>query len=202
MSNWTGNRKSTYSCLGASNHSDSERVNKDFYATNPLAIDALLSTREEFANIIWEPACGNGHLSKRLEELLPDTTIVSSDIEERDFPCEVFDFLNGSLDTIDTPFDIITNPPYKYALEFAEKALERVKEGQKVAFFLKLTFLESEKRRKFFQENPPKTVYVFSKRISVARNGDPKMFNQSSAVCYAWFVWVKGNKEPPIIKWI
>ena len=33
--------------------------------------------------------------------------------------------------------DIITNPPYKYALEFIEKALELIPEGNKVAMFFK-----------------------------------------------------------------
>lgn len=39
---WTGNRKSIYSTLGASNHTDKEREKNDFYATDPIAIDALL----------------------------------------------------------------------------------------------------------------------------------------------------------------
>ena len=33
-------------------------------------------------------------------------------------------------------------------------------------------------------------------------NGDVKQFNSSSAVCYAWFIWQKGNKEKPVIDWI
>lgn len=40
---WTGNRKSTYITLGASNHTDKEREVRDFYATDPIAIDKLLS---------------------------------------------------------------------------------------------------------------------------------------------------------------
>lgn len=59
MKNWTGNSKSIYSTLGASNHSDYERVEQDFYATSPLAIDALLK-HETFSKNIWENACGGG----------------------------------------------------------------------------------------------------------------------------------------------
>ena len=66
--------------------------------------------------------------------------------------------------------------------------------------FLKLTFLEGQKRRKFFDSYPPKTVYVFSKRINCARNGDFSV--KQSAVCYAWFVWVKGWKGETVVKWI
>ena len=46
-------------------------------------------------------------------------------------------------------FDIITNPPYKYAKEFVEKSLELIREGGKVAMLLKLTFLEGQKRQVF-----------------------------------------------------
>ena len=38
---WGGNKRTTYAQLGASNHCDHERQNKDFYATSPEAIDKL-----------------------------------------------------------------------------------------------------------------------------------------------------------------
>lgn len=98
--------------------------------------------------------------------------------------------------------DIITNPPYKYAAEFVEHALEVIEDGNKIAMFLKLTFLEGEKRRELFRTNPPRKIYVFTKRINCALNGEESFFNSSSAVCYAWFIWQKGNKEKPVIDWI
>ena len=98
--------------------------------------------------------------------------------------------------------DIITNPPYKYALEFVEQALRVVKHHNKVAMFLKLTFLEGQKRKNFFRDNPPKTIYVSSSRLNCARNGEFEKFNRNSAVAYAWFVWEKGYSGNPVIKWI
>ena len=67
MSDWTGNEKSIYVTLGASNHSETEREANDFYATDPIAIDLLLRKATPYHHI-WECACGEGHLSKRLEE--------------------------------------------------------------------------------------------------------------------------------------
>lgn len=64
---WTGNKASVYKTLAASNYSNSEREKNDFYATDPKAIDLLLE-KEKFSDLIWEPACGQGHLSKRLEQ--------------------------------------------------------------------------------------------------------------------------------------
>ena len=38
MKDWTGNKKSTYATLGASNHTENEREVDDFYATNPESL--------------------------------------------------------------------------------------------------------------------------------------------------------------------
>lgn len=71
-----------------------------------------------------------------------------------------------------------------------------------VCMFLKLTFLEGVGRQELFQKHPPRTVAVFTRRIQVARNGDPEMFKKSSAACYAWFIWEKGYTGKPEIVWI
>jgi hypothetical protein len=75
--------------------------------------------------------------------------------------------------------------------------MELIKDGGKVAMFLKLTFLESKKRKELFEKYPPKVVYVSCSRIECAKNGE---FKGTSAVAYAWFVWEKGFKGDPIIK--
>ena len=69
MSNkdWIGNKKSIFVCHGASNHTEEERQVDDYYATEPYATELLLQ-QEKFSDIVWEPACGGGHISKVLEE--------------------------------------------------------------------------------------------------------------------------------------
>ena len=140
-----------------------------------------------------------GHISEALKA--HGYEVISADIITRDYDGQDYtaDFLH---DPIAWGGDIITNPPYKYAAEFVEHALMMIEDGHKVAMFLKLTFLEGEKRRALFQQYPPRKIYVFTKRINCALNGDEKQFNQSSAVCYAWFVWEKGIKTKPVIEWI
>ena len=123
--------------------------------------------------------------------------VLSTDIIDRGHQDYVEDFLKTERDF---DGDIITNPPYKFATEFVLKALEKVKDGGKVAMFLKLTFLEGQDRfKKIFEKHPPKVVYVYSKRIQCGKNG---IFEGSSAVCYAWFVWQKGYKGKPSLSWI
>ena len=191
---WTGNKKSTYVTLGASSHTDKERQAEDYYATSPTVIKPLFDN-EEFSENIWECAGGEGHLSKEMERL--GKTVLSTDKIDRGYG-KVFDFLEEDMEW---DGDIITNPPYKYAYEFIEKSMETLKEGKKLAMFLKIQFLEGQKRRILFKKYPPKVIYVFSKRQSCAMNGEFDKY-PTSAVAYAWYIWEKGNFSEPIVRWI
>ncbi len=194
---WDGNKKSTYVTLGASNHTKKDRQQDDYYATDPSTIKPLFDN-EAFSEDIWECACGEGHLSEAISKY--GHIIYSTDIVDRKYK-----WFNGSIDFLKVEDcwngDIITNPPYKFAQEFVEKSIELINDGNKVAMFLKLQFLEGQKRRGLFDKYPPKIVYVFSKRQSCAMNGEFDKY-PTSAVAYAWFVWEKGFKGNPIIKWI
>jgi hypothetical protein len=199
MSDWVGNSKSIYTCLGATNHSEGERQNEDYYATEPKALRLLLD-EERFSKNVWECAVGEWHLANVLKEY--GYKVLGSDILTRgNKSTEVIDFLNynGIWDG-----DIITNPPYKFAKEFVEKALEIVPTGRKVAMFLKLTFLESKSRKVLFEKYPFKTLYVSSSRLQCAKNGDFETDKKGTgtAVAYGWYVWEKGYKCEPTIKWI
>lgn len=200
VQDWSGDANSVYKIIGASNHSNENRANDDYYATDPKAVEELLK-REKFSHYVWEPACGGGHISKVLEAHGYD--VLSSDIVDRGYPntC-VANFLRTKPHpTKYIPRDIITNPPYKYAKEFIEKALKLSMDSTKIAMFLKVTFLEGKARRELFDKAPPKYVYVFSGRVNCAKNGDFSKA-ESSAVAYAWFVWEKGFKGEPKIRWI
>lgn len=191
IKNWIGDQNSVFKTLGASNHTDSEREVHDYYATDPKACKLLLEL-ESFHNIL-EPACGEGHISKVLID--SGVNVISSDVVDRGYGVRK-DFFSYN----EWNGDIITNPPYKYALSFVKHALDIIPEGNKVAMFLKLQFLEGKKRKEFFMYNPFRTLYVSSSRLLCAKNGDFSGGN-SSAVAYGWFVWVKGFKGRPEIAW-
>ena len=194
IKDWIGNGKSVFRALGANNLSDVEREKHDYYATDPKAMELLLEL-ETFNHNVLEPSCGEGHLSKVLEE--HGYNVTSRDLIDRGFGEPHRNFLTET-ELFDG--DIITNPPYKYAQEFVEKSLSLIPEGNRVAMFLKIQFLESKSRRVFFDENPPEVIYVSSSRIKCAMNGDFEQFKES-AVCYCWFIWRKGFHGNPIIKW-
>lgn len=208
---WTGNKKTTFATLGASNHTDHERADHDYYATEPLAADLICSV-EKFEGGIWENCCGEGHLSKRFKEL--GYNVVDTDLIDRGYGVGGVDFFK--CDKALAP-NIVTNPPYKYAKEWVEHSLEVLDEGNKLALFLPIQFLESDSRRGLFVTTPPETVYVCVNRILCGMNGDfnakdkdgNTIYNKdgspkkmSSAKCYAWFVWRKGYVGDTIIKWI
>lgn len=201
MKDWTGNKNSIFKTLGASNHTDKEREKDDYYATDPIAIDLLLMKETPSENI-WECACGEGHMAKKLEE--HGYKVFSTDLVDRGYGLGTIDFLKfNEHNAFDG--DIITNPPYKFAKDFVLKALEVLKEGHKCYMLLKLTFLEGiDRYKELFSKNPPKMIYNFPKRVMCAKNGEFERMRAGggSAVAYAWFVWEKGYKGLPQHDWL
>lgn len=166
----------------------------------PSAVRRLLDTGIKLSKNIWEPACGEGHISKVLEEY--DYVVRSTDIIDRGYGSERLDFLCE-----ETHFngDIMTNPPYRMGIQFVSHGLHLIPDGHKIIMLLRLCFLEGKERGIFFKDNPPENVYVFSSRIACAKNGefkDPDGSTETGAVAYAWFEWVKGFKGKPQISWI
>ena len=192
MQDWTGNS----GFFRHGNNRNEVSAAYDYYATEPKATEILLEN-EKFQNVIFEPAAGEGHISKVLKRA--GYTVVTSDIVARG---ESLDFIQDFFDIhyLSDGVDIITNPPYKYALEFCQHGLSLLKPNGKLALFLKLTFLEGKKRKELFSEYPPKVVYVFSSRVCCGKNG---VFNpKENAVAYAWFICEQGYKGETVIKWV
>ena len=198
---WTGNSNSIYKTLGASNHTDKEREQNDYYATEPKAVELLLE-KEKFSPIIWENAVGEGHIADVLKA--HGYKVKCSDLVDRGYPdTHVLDFLQFEPKK-ELDLDIITNPPYSAAQKFVEKSLQCISKGHKVAMFLKLQFLEGKSRRKLFDSTPPHYIYVASGRLLCAKNADFEAMRKGggSAVAYAWFVWEKGYTGKPMVDWI
>lgn len=195
MGNWTNCNKAPFVCNGINNSKLHERASEDYYATEPKATRWLLKLENLHDAPILEPACGEGHMAKIL--LDAGLQVTSRDLIDRGFG-EVADFL--SEDNSQWNGHIVTNPPYKYATEFVEKALRIIPDGKKVCMFLKLTFLETKRRRELFRRFPPRRVWVSSSRLVCGKNGDFSAVI-GNAVAYAWFVWEKGYDGETTLKW-
>lgn len=81
---------------------------------------------------------------------------------------------------------IISNPPFFLAREFIGHALECVASDGYVAFLLRLNFLETEDRFRFFQHYMPHRIYVHHKRMSFTGDG------KTDSVAYMHAVWKRG----------
>lgn len=167
---------------------------QDFYPTPPRATRALLSV-EQFEGDIWEPACGDGAISKVLEEA--GYTVFSSDLIDRGYGTPNRDFL---LDYETTADNIITNPPFKHAQEFVEHALSRSR--RKVAMLCRLAWLEGKARNKLFNSTPIAHVWVFSSRVPMLRGGDEMMKGGGGMIAFAWYVWDHTHDGPPQLGWL
>lgn len=206
MKDWTGNKKSVFATLGASNHSKQERETMDYYATEPKAID-LLASKFDIPHRVWECACGGGSLSQRLKERGHE--VISTDIIDRGY-----EGFNGECDflsrlfhpTIEGDYAIVTNPPYKFVTEFVLTALDVLPDGCYLCLFLKTTALESRGRwEKIYKTTPPRYVFQCIDRILCAKNAafeDARKNLGAGAQAYAWFVWQKGYKGSTTLDWI
>jgi len=173
--------------------SGKNRSPHDFYPTPRNAIEALLE-REKFTGRIWEPAAGDGAISKVLCEY--GHAVISTDLYGYGFCEGGIDFLN-SRTCVPNVASIVTNPPYREAAAFVRLALERT--SDRVAMLLRLNFLEGQKRKSMFASTPLETVYVFSSRLSFAQSGTPA---KRGMITYAWFIWRHGFTGKPTLGWI
>ena len=168
-----------------------DRQKDDFYATPPEATQQLLDV-EKFEGKIYEPCCGQGHISKVLIKNGYD--VESSDLVNRGYGKSNIDFLME----YQTRDNIITNPPYGRLLMQFVRQTQKIAD-KKIAMLLKLTFLEGQERKEFFKEYPPTRVHVFSKRLSLMKNGESY---DGGMMALAWFVWEKNNKTTTTINWL
>lgn len=190
-----------------------ERVEEDYYATPPEATRVLLDAFGiNNCKTFLEPACGEGHISKELERwygklgysIGTEIIITSSDLIYRGYGKGSIDFLTLGSIGLQKKWDcIITNPPFKLAQEFIEKALQL--SNKYVIMFAKIQLLEGIARKKLFDKYPPKYIYVFTDRVNPLRNGSPfdeKGKPWASTMCFAWFVWEIGFEGEPRIRWL
>lgn len=192
--------------MGARNNAKTKRDPYDFYATDPETIEALIKQLNkdniELKQTIWECAAGNGHISKVLKKY--GFSVLSTDIVQREYKLDaVADFLKETKKPhyVKT---ILTNPPYKYSLKFAQKALEILNNEDCLVLYLKDRFLEGERRyKKIFSIYPPKYVYAHVRRQKAAMQGDFKEYCTTSGTqFYIWVIWQKGYNGETTLRWI
>ena len=174
------------------------RDSLDDFPTPPWATRALCKWMAKRWPIdllaVWDPACGRGHMTLALGEYFGAS--LASDIHDYGVGMDVEDFLKK--DPLPEVVNwIITNPPFRLAAEFYERA---VKWNCGIALLCRTVFLESVGRyERIFKDHPP-IVLPFAERVPMVKGRlDP---NISSATAYAWFVWPPIADHGGVVEWI
>lgn len=161
------------------------RNEADFYPTPPECTLALLEYWTPPKGTIWEPACGDGAISRVLRDA--DHYTLSSDLHDRGYGDWTGDFLTA--EPMYEPDAIVTNPPFN----LAEKFIRRAAWFQvPFAMLLKSTYWHAAKRAKLFEETRPEMVIAMTWRPSfdLRRGTSPTMD-------VIWTAWgARPSREP------
>jgi hypothetical protein len=93
---------------------------------------------------------------------------------------------------------VVTNPPYKLAVQFAEKALREV---PYLALLLRTNFLESTTRLPFFRRHQPARIWISSRRLPMMHRHGWQGPRAPSNTCFAWFIWDRNAEQKRVIDW-
>lgn len=172
---------------------------KDDFPTPPWAVRAFFEHVAPDLHgkpyVFYEPAAGRGHMVRVLKE--ERFKVVASDLVDYGTGFKTHDFLTASPVRCDV---VLTNPPYKHANAFVQKALKEARIG--VAMLLRTIWLESATRyNTLFSIQPPSVVAVFSARMHAAQG---KVVRSNGAMfSHAWFWWDKRKSTGrPALTWI
>ncbi len=180
-------------------HLHPNRAKYDFYPTPPEATRALLNV-ESFEGSIWEPACGQGHISKELIQF--GYEVHSTDLIARGFGTGGRDFLKSREPEAK---NIITNPPYGKGLAdaFLRHALNLTrKTGGKVAFLSAVQSLCHPLRHDLYVSHPPKEIYALDD-CTCWPNGIPQSPKSHIAKQrYCWMVWEPSYVGTTSFRWL
>lgn len=170
----------------------------DDFPTPPWATRALTSWLVDSGYPLHlqscrEPAANRGHMARTLSEAFP--TVDAADVHDYGAGYPVADYLFGPLpDRVDWT---ITNPPFRLAEQFIERAIGTSDVG--VAMIVRAAFLESVGRYdRLFSKLPPSDVLQFSERVVMHKGRLAP--EGSTATAYAWLVW--RGRATTQLRWI
>lgn len=156
---------------------------------------------ERFDGPVWEPACGNGAISKVLQDT--GHQVHSTDLIQREFGQGGIDFLKT---TEPLAKHIITNPPYgKHGLAdaFTRKALQFTQQTRgKVALLLNLRSLCHPDRHPKFCKTPPAAIYALDALICWPNGENTSHSIKKADQQYCWMVWKPEHTGRPEFWWL
>lgn len=139
---------------------------------------------------VAEPAANRGHMVRPLLESFG--AVLPSDVHDYGAGYSQRDYLFGPDSHWDSVDWTITNPPFRLAEQFIERALRLSRLG--VAMFVRAAFLEGVGRyERLFSKAAPTDVLQFSERVVLHKGRLAP--EGSTATAYAWLVWRKDLED-------
>jgi hypothetical protein len=174
----------------------------DDFPTPPWATRALLVWLKTQGHALdnmtcREPAANRGHMVRPLTEEFDGT--LASDVHDYGAGFPVVDYLFEP-PALPPRFDwTITNPPFRLAEQFIEKALAESRVG--VAMLVRAAFLEGIGRfERLYSVTPPSFVLQFSERVVMHKGRLAP--EGSTATAYCWLVWDRDAPPRTELDWI
>ena len=183
------------------------RDSLDDFPTPPWATRALCEwlPNEAMANAsVREPCAGRGHMVRALGEYFGHENVEAADVHDYGAGSTVRNYLTGP-----TPAPVdwtITNPPFRLAELFVDRALPSSRRG--VAIFERTSFLEGIGRwQRLYSVAPPSAVLQFAERVPVHKGRLVR--KGSTATAYCWIIWLREKshlsapmRAPTMFDWI
>src|SRR5262245_46047425 len=169
------------------------RIDGDFYS-EPSCVSERLLAVEPFVGLVWDPASGLGTILKSARAA--GLSNFASDIAEHgQGPTQ--DFLTAPAQT--DVFSVVTNPPFKLARAFVERALKMG--AKKTAIIFPTARLNA---ARWLEPLPLAKIYLLTPRPSmppgevIARGERPG----GGRMDFAWLVFNHGHSGPPELRWL
>jgi len=216
----------------SSTNRGSEREPSDAYFT-PIDVARAIVQRLLDDNLVTrgcsvlEPSVGKGAFAVAADELLApnELDVVDLVIQPEIKLLDVNDFQQDFLTFDQQPQRyglILGNPPYADAERHVRHALALLEDNGRLAFLLRVNFLEGkERQRGLWREHPPEYIYVLDRRPTFKtttkpkldkvtrqpmlnkRTSEPLMVTTKNDSCaYGVFVWAKASAFEPVIRFL
>lgn len=161
----------------------------DDFPTPPWATRALCEwlVDEEFNLGMMdcrEPAANRGHMVAPLREYFGH--VIAGDVHDYGVGITQRDYLFGPASHLSRTDWTITNPPFRLAEQFIERALGLSRVG--VAMLVRSAFLEGVGRfERLFTQHQPSHILQFSERVVMHKGRLAP--EGSTATAYCWVIW-------------
>jgi hypothetical protein len=185
-----------FKALGKTAKRKTPRRPREFYTTPDAATDAFVGAESGRLNdfpLIWEPACGELHLTKRLVHA--GHAVHSSDILDRGVGAEIRSFYDY---TSAPAAAIVTNPPFDqcnwkpHRARWIAHALDRLQVDY-LALLLPWAWPTAGGMGDFYEAHQPARVYLMRFRLDFTGQGAPP-------TAHAWFVWDVAHQGETVLR--